>query len=86
MNRKIQINGIYRHFKGNFYRILGVAKHTETGEMLVLYNLCLMCLNSFLDDSSGIVYARPLEMFLSKVDREKYPDSVQDYRFELVEE
>lgn len=86
MNRKIQINGIYRHFKGNFYRILGVAKHTETGEILVLYNLCLMCLNGFLDDSSGIVYARPLEMFLSKVDREKYPDSVQDYRFELVEE
>lgn len=86
MNREIQINGVYRHFKGNFYRVLGVAKHTETNEMLVLYNLCKMCLNGFLDDPSGNVYARPIEMFMSKVDREKYPESVQEYRFALVEE
>lgn len=85
MNRQIQINGLYRHFKGNVYRTLGVAKHTETGEILVIYNLCLMCFNGFLDDPSCIVYARPLEMFLSEVDREKYPDAKQKYRFELIE-
>lgn len=85
MNRQIQIGGVYRHFKGNIYRVLGLAKHTETGEILVIYNLCLMCLNGFLDDPSGIVYARPLEMFLSEVDHNKYPDAKQKYCFELIE-
>lgn len=85
MNRQIQINGLYRHSKVNIYRVLGLAKHTETGETLVIYNLCLMCFNGFLDEPSGIVYARPLEMFLSEVDREKYPDVKQKYRFELLE-
>ena len=68
---------IYRHFKGNMYRILNIAEHTETGEKLVIYQS--------VDDESKI-YARPLDMFMSTVDSEKYPDAEQSMRFELVKD
>ena len=68
---------IYRHFKGNMYRVLNIAEHTETGEKLVIYQS--------VDDESKI-YARPLEMFTGTVDREKYPDAEQSRRFELVKD
>lgn len=84
MNRQVQINGIYRHFKGNVYRVLGLAKHTETNETLVIYRCCdINLLNGV--EKYGNTYARPIEMFLSEVDREKYPDVKQQYRFELIE-
>lgn len=67
------VPGVYRHFKGRFYYVEGVATHSETGEKLVVYRA--------LYGSRGL-YVRPLELFLSPVDREKYPDAVQEYRFE----
>lgn len=65
--------GTWHHFKGKDYFVCGVAVHTETGETLVLYRDSLV---------SPKQYARPLAMFLSEVDREKYPDAPQKYRFE----
>lgn len=72
MEREIKVGGLYRHFKGTLYRVLAVAKHTETGEQLVIYEA----------KDGGTVYARPRDMFLSPVEREKYPDVAAKYRFE----
>ena len=64
---------IYRHFKGNLYEILAIAMHTETQEDMVVYK----------EVDGEKTYVRPLDMFVSEVDREKYPDAIQNYRFEL---
>ena len=75
--RDIKINGIYRHFKGNKYKVLNIARHSETMELYVVYRA--------LYGDYG-VYIRPYEMFASLVDRDKYPDVKQKYRFELIED
>lgn len=67
----------YRHFKGNRYQVLTLATHTETGEKLVIYQDL---------EREERVYARPLDMFAGKVDKSKFPDVRQEYRFELEED
>lgn len=69
-----KVGDCYRHFKGNRYQILAIATHTETLDELVIYE-------GLYDEHP--VFARPLKMFVSKVDKEKYPDVLQEYRFEL---
>lgn len=75
--RNLKINGIYRHFKGNYYIVVDIANHSETKEQYVVYRQLY---------GEGKLWIRPLNMFLSEVDHEKYPDIKQKYRFELMED
>lgn len=74
---KVLENRIYRHFKGNNYKVLCVAMHTEVQEKMVVYQALY---------GDYKYFVRLYEMFVSKVDHDKYPDVKQEYRFELVEE
>ena len=86
MNRDIRVGDIVQHFKREWvsadtseylYKVLAFASHTETGERLVIYQALYAPFK---------VCARPYAMFMSEVDRQKYPDVKQKYRFELIEE
>lgn len=71
---EVKIKGIYKHFKGDYYIVEDVAIHSETKEKYVVYRGLY---------GDGKLYIRPYDMFMSEVDREKYPNVEQKYRFEL---
>ncbi len=74
--REVQINKIYRHFKGDYYIVEDIANHSETKDKYVVYR-------KLYGDNS--LWIREMSMFLSEVDHNKYPNVKQKYRFELQE-
>ena len=74
--RAVEKNRVYRHFNGDYYLVVDVARHCETGEEMVVYRMLY---------GDGGLWVRPKADFLSGVDRVKYPDCSQQYRFELQE-
>lgn len=107
--RELEYPAIYKHFKNNYYAVMGLSKnntkvklddkeilkayHTELNKVINIYKINNtyyhdedikedLVLYKALYDDKGI-YARPIDMFLSEVDKEKYPDVEQKYRFEL---
>ena len=67
----------YRHFKGNCYQVLAIAKSSEDESEQVVYQALY---------PPFTIYVRPLSGFMSEVDSVKYPSAGQRYRFELIEE
>ena len=76
MEKEIKVGRIYRHFKGDYYLVEDIVIDSETKGKMVLYRALY---------GDGKRYVRPYDMFASKVDREKYPDVEQEYRFQLQE-
>ena len=72
--REIKVGAKYRHFKGTIMEVIAIAKHSETLEDMVIYK--------HLEDEQ--IWAKPMDMFNSLVDKEKYPDVTQEYRFEEI--
>lgn len=71
------VGEMFRHFKGEIYVVDGSAIHTETGEIMIIYH-------NIHREYPYEFFVRPMDMFLSKVDKKKYPDSKQEYRFERI--
>ncbi len=82
MERTIEIGKKYRHFKGNLYKVIDIVNDSESNndeefKKVVIYQALY---------GDNLKWARPYDLFNSLVDREKYPDVEQEYRFEEVDE
>ena len=75
LEKEVRVGKIYRHFKGTLHRVLFVAKDSETLDDMVVYT----------HEGKVEICVRPISMFLSEVDHDKYPEVEQKYRFELVD-
>lgn len=77
---EVVVGGMYKHFKGNLYKVLMVVNDADTPtdeeiKKLVIYQ----------NTVNNTVWARNIENFTSKVDKIKYPDIKQTFRFELID-
>lgn len=112
--REVKSGMIFKHFKGNMYKVLGVSnpvdvvydassyeivEHTEKNDRFFTYNNGKNEYSHFKKHDTGVlviykqcgkekaqIWARPIEMFLSEVDHEKYPGVEQKYRMEEVKD
>lgn len=80
MDRDIIVGRVYRHFKGKEYKVICIANDSEIENedgprQLVVYEALY---------GKHLIWVRPYDLFASKVDKEKYPESLQEYRFELL--
>lgn len=75
LGRELKIHGVYRHFKGKLYLVEDVAFDSETKAKMVVYRALY---------GERQLWVRSVEMFLSEVDHEKYPEVEQKWRFEEV--
>ena len=78
--REIKIGSIYRHFKNRYYIVLDIVNDCESGDdgeygKIVIYKALY---------GDFFTWARDYEVFASYVDRDKYPNVEQKYRFEEV--
>lgn len=75
---EVVVGGVYRHFKGNLYKVLMIAYDCEskdTLEKMVVYQ-------ALYDDK---IWVRKYDDFVAKLDKNKYPNAIQEYRFELID-
>ena len=71
----VEVGKCYHHFKGNNYKVIAIAKDSENLEKMVVYQALY---------GNNDIWVRPLKDFVSKVDKEKYPNILQEYRFEEI--
>ncbi|MEY8230240.1 DUF1653 domain-containing protein [Oscillospiraceae bacterium 50-16] len=74
--REVLEGRYYRHFRGNLYKVIGIATHTETEEKMVVYQA---------QYGKFGLFVRPYHMFAEEIDRKQYPEATQKHRFELVD-
>ena len=75
LEREVKVGCIYRHFKGTLHKVICIARDSETLEEKVVYT----------HEDTGEIWVRSKIEFLSLVDRDKYPNVLQKYRFEEIE-
>lgn len=75
--RKIEIGKKYRHFKGKIYEVLCIANDAESLKKIVVYKALY---------GDNQIWVRDYDVFVSKVDKNKYPNVLQEYRFELIDD
>jgi hypothetical protein len=76
MERIIKIGKTYKHFKGHIYKVINIAIDSEDLSKKIVYE----------NINDGKVWVRDYDMFNSLVDKEKYPNIKQEYRFEEVDD
>ncbi len=75
MSRQVKVNSLYKHFKGHIYKVIAIAKDTTDETLKVVYQ----------NVATKDIWVRDYNEFISLVDKTKYPDVLQKYRFEKID-